>query len=230
MYENVPHSIIRLGAIGDILKTLKSHDVRDIVFAGHVRRPGLLDLRPDKTALKWLARLGPKSTGDDGLFKGIVDELGKEGFTVVGVHTLLPQCLAALGVLGRHQPTAQDWNDIKKGLAVAKDLGKWDVGQGVVVEHGLVLSVEAIEGTAAMLARTGPLKRVHQGGVLVKVLKPDQEMRIDLPSIGPETIQQAANCGLSGIALEAGAALIIAPEDTVRKANALGLFVVGINP
>jgi len=227
LYQDCPHKSIRVGAIGEILKTLKQNNATTLVFAGSVQRPSLSSLRPDATALKWLTRLGVKAFGDDGLFRGIIGELAKEGFQVLGVQDFLPQTLVGKGTLGGISPNFQDHRDIEKGILVAHALGVHDVGQAVVVEQGLVLAVEGIEGTAAMMHRTQGLKREAKGGVLVKAFKPQQESRVDLPAIGPETVKQAMLLGLNGIALESGRALIISPEETFGLADKNGLFIFG---
>jgi DUF1009 family protein len=126
-------------------------------------------------------------------------------------------------------PDRQARIDIARGLAAAKAIGALDIGQAVIVQQGIVLGVEAIEGTDALIARIGPLQREGAGGVLVKVPKPRQERRIDLPTIGAETVEAAAKAGLRGVAVEAGGALVINRAKIVARADALGLFVVGVS-
>lgn len=225
--EGHPHAWIRLGAVGTGLKALHDANATAVVLGGAVKRPSWCALRPDKTALKWLAKMGQKSFGDDGILSGIVRGFEKEGFKVIHVHDVLPGTIVKPGVLGVHLPTSLEQQDIERGIKVAKQLGILDIGQAVVVEEGIILAVEAIEGTQAMLERCYPLKRTAKGGVLVKACKPQQEKRVDLPSIGPDTITQAAACGLRGIAVEAYDSLILHMEETIKKANDMGLFVYG---
>src|SRR5262249_11377765 len=146
--------------------------------------------------------------GDDSILAAVVKVLNDEGFTVLGAHEVLTEALAPKGQLSRLAPDAQAMADIARGVAVCRALGAVDVGQGCVVQLGLVLAVEAIEGTDAMLARAGSVARGGLGGVLVKLSKPGQERRADLPTLGPVTIANAAAAGLRGIAFEAGGALL----------------------
>jgi len=223
------HAWIRLGAAGDAIDLLHRAEVEDVVMAGAIRRPTLAALRPDLRAAKLFAKLGVAMLGDDKLLSAVVRELEeKEGFRVVGPQSLLPGSLATMGVLGSHQPDEQAHHDTRRGVEVALGIGALDVGQGAVVQQGLVLAVEAVEGTDAMLARAAQLRRDGPGGVLVKVRKPGQEPRADLPTIGVGTVEAAAAAGLRGIAVEAGGALLIDPEKTIRAADNAGLFLLGV--
>ena len=226
-----PHAFVRLGAAGRILSLLREAACRDLVLVGPVRRPSLLDLRPDKDGARLLARIGRAAfAGDDGLLAAIVRVLGDEGFNVVGAHEILTEAVGPEGVLTRVQPDATASADIQRGIAVVAALGTVDVGQGCVVQQGIVLAVEAIEGTDAMLARAAALSRPGPGGVLVKLVKPGQERRADLPTIGPATVASAAAAGLRGIAFEAGGTLLAEREATIAAADAAGLFLIGVNP
>ena len=226
-----PHAFARMGAAGRILELLHANRCADLVLIGPVRRPGLLDLRPDATGLRLISRIGRTvfGGGDDTLLAAVVKVLGEEGFHVVGAHDILTEALAPAGQLGAVAPDAQAMSDIARGVAVARALGSVDVGQGCVVQQGLVLAVEAIEGTDAMLARAATLRRGGPGGVLVKLAKPGQERRADLPTIGPATIEHAAAAGLRGVAFEAGATLIADQPATTAAADAAGLFLLGLD-
>jgi UDP-2,3-diacylglucosamine hydrolase len=149
---------------------------------------------------------------------------------VVGVDQVLSDCLAVSGPYGALIPDEQASADIARGIQVAKGLGALDVGQAVVVQQGIVLGVEAIEGTDSLIRRCGALARDGVGGVLVKVRKPDQDRRIDLPTIGPNTLKVAAEAGLRGIAVEAGGALVLGGRALGAEADRLGLFLTGITP
>lgn len=225
------HDWVRLGAAGRILALLRARRCRDLVLVGPVRRPSLLDLRPDAEGTRLLARIGRAAFGgDDGLLAAIVRVLAEEGFRVLGAHEVLTEAVAPCGRLGRHAPDAQAMADIGRGIAVAAALGAVDVGQGCIVQQGIVLAVEAIEGTDAMLARAAGLRRPGPGGVLVKLVKPGQERRADLPTIGPATIAAAAAAGLRGVAVEAGGTLLTDRAGLVAAADAAGLFLIGIDP
>ena len=226
-----PHEIIRMGAVGRILGALRTHGCHDLVMIGPVRRPSIFDLRPDAEGAKIAARIGRAAFGgDDGLLAAVVKVLGDEGFRVLGAHEIFQAALGPRGILSRTEPDAQAMADIERGVAVARLLGSADVGQGCVVQLGIVLAVEAVEGTDAMLSRCGDLKRAGPGGVLVKVVKPGQERRADLPTIGPDTIHNAAAAGLRGVAFEAGATILADREASVAAANAAGLFLLGLDP
>jgi DUF1009 family protein len=226
--EGVAHAWTRLGAAASAIETLKDAGVRELVMAGAVARPSLTELRPDLRTAKWLTRVGARGLGDDGILSAIIRTLEDEGFRVTGVDEILKHLVAQAKTYGRLKPDGQARTDIERAVAVARALGLADVGQGVVVQQGIVLAVEAAEGTDALLRRAGELRRDGAGGVLVKVMKPRQEHRADLPTIGTRTVEGAATAGLRGIAVEAGGALIMGSEAVAAAADAAGLFVVGI--
>jgi DUF1009 family protein len=226
--ENAPHEWVRIGAAGRGFAVLQEQGIDELVMAGRVRRPSLMDLRPDRRAVRFFARLGLKGVGDDGLLRALIRELEEEGYRVVGIDDLLPALRAEEGALGRYEPDAQAEADIARGKAVLAALGCVDVGQAVVAQQGIVLGVEAVEGTDALLQRCGPLKRDGPGGVLVKFSKHGQETRVDMPTIGSDTVSRAAQAGLRGIAIEAGATIIVDRDELVKAADRAGLFVVGV--
>lgn len=225
------HEIIRIGSAGRILAALRDHGCRDLVLIGTIRRPSIFDLRPDQEGTRLLARVGRAAfAGDDGLLAAVIRVLGEEGFRILGAQDILNEALGPRGVLTRVGPDAKAMADIERGVAVARALGMADVGQCCVVQQGLVLAVEAIEGTDAMLARCGSLARPGPGGVLVKLVKPGQERRADLPTIGPETVRGAAAAGLRGVAFEAGGAILAEREASIAAADAAGMFLLGLDP
>ena len=224
----VAHAWCPIGAAGLGLDLLRAHGATELVLAGGVRRPSLASLRPDWRAAKFFARVGYRALGDDGLLSAVVAELEREGFRVVGPDEVLAAGLAPEGALGRLSPDDSALSDIARGERIARTLGTLDIGQAVVVQQGLVLGVEAIEGTDALLERCAGLRRDGLGGVLVKVEKPGQEPRADRPAIGPRTVALAAAAGLRGIAIEAGATIVIDRDEVVAEADRAGLFVFGI--
>ena len=226
--RDVPHTWIRLGAPGRGLRALRAAGCSDLVLAGPVRRPALGELRPDWTAMRFFARLGRRAMGDDGLLRAVIGALEGEGFRVHGLHEILGDILAPAGVLGMHVPDDAAHRDIARARDVAAALGRVDVGQAAVVQQGLVLGVEAIEGTDALIRRCAELRRAGPGGVLVKQPKPDQEARADLPAIGPATLSRAAEAGLRGVAVAAGATVVVDYEATVAEADRCGLFLYGV--
>jgi UDP-2,3-diacylglucosamine hydrolase len=226
---SVPHAWCRLGAAATGLSLLRENQVTELVLAGGIRRPSLAALRPDWRAARLFARIGYRALGDDGLLSAVVRELEEEGFRVVGADQLLHQAFIPEGLLGRHRPDQQAKADIERGLRVARTLGALDVGQAVVVQQGLVLGVEAIEGTDELLRRCAGLRREAPGGVLVKVEKPGQEPRADRPTIGLRTVLLAAETGLRGIAVEANATIVLDRDHVIHAADQAGLFLVGLS-
>ncbi len=226
----VDHVWFRMGAAAAAIRHLREHGVREVVMAGGVRRPSLTSLRPDWRAAKMFARIGLRALGDDGLLTAVKREFEAEGFKVVGAHSILGDRVAKAGLFGKFAPDAQAQSDITHGFRIVRALGDLDIGQAVVVQQGLVLGVEAIEGTDALLGRVGGLRRDGPGGVLVKAKKPNQDVEVDMPSIGPKTIELAHQAGLRGVAVEAGGSLILGLELVVSKADRLGLFVIGVAP
>ncbi len=223
-----PHRWLRIGAAGAILDALHGEGVAELVMVGRIKRPKLRDLRPDAAGVKILARIGRRMFGgDDELLRAVTRELESEGFRVRGVQELMDDLLAPDGALGRISPDQNAQQDILRGAEAARALGQRDVGQAAVVRDGEVIALEGPAGTDAMLRECATRLSGGRGGVLVKMRKPNQDGRIDLPAIGPGTVRLAAEIGLAGIAVEAGQTLVIDRMETIRSADALGLFVIG---
>ena len=224
----VPHRWADLGAVGNIISALKEAQVKEVVMAGLVARPSWQNVRPDWRGFKMLPRLLMGGQGDGKILSIVIEELEVEGFRVVGVDDVLAEVLSPLGPLGRHRPDSIALRDIERGIEVGLALGNVDVGQAVVVQQGIVLGVEAIEGTDALLTRCLELRREGAGGVLLKLKKSGQDSRVDLPAVGPDTVTKAKQAGIRGIAVEAGASLLIERPRIVRDADIAGLFVTGV--
>jgi UDP-2,3-diacylglucosamine hydrolase len=230
-FRPVPAIAMRLGAVGQMLETLRARGVRQLVLAGRVKRPSVLALRPDAGAARLLARIGARAFGgDDTLLSALVEVLREEGFEVLGAQDVLADILPPPGLMTRRAPDAQAMADIRRGLAVVRALGAVDVGQAAVVQQGLVLGVEAIEGTDALLARCAGLAREGAGGVLVKRAKPGQSRLADLPTVGIATVRGARAAGLRGIAVEAGGTIMMDRPAIVAAADDEGLFLVALDP
>lgn len=230
-----PGADIGVAELGKCFKALKRAGVQAVCLAGSVARPDFLSLKPDLRGLKTLpAAMAAARKGDDALLRVLVGEFEKEGFAVEGAHEAMGDLALPAGPLGRHAPTEENLRDIERALHVARELGRLDVGQGAVVCDGLVLAVEAQEGTDALLRRVAELPKSVRGapgaarGVLAKAPKPIQETRVDLPTIGLNTIQRAAQAGLAGIAGEAGRVLVLDREAVIELADELGLFIMGV--
>lgn len=222
-----PHTWLPLGAGAAARDVMRAAGAHEIVMIGRVRRPSLFELKPDLYTMQKLVQIGFAMLGDDGLLRGIAKVIEAEGFRVVGIQNVFADLLTPAGQLGAVAPTAQDMQDVLRGVTVARQLGTVDVGQAAVVQHGMVLGVEAVEGTDALIARAGILKRGGGGGVLVKLCKPQQDRRFDLPALGPQTVAHMAAAGLAGIAVEAGASLLIDRPATLAAADAAGIFLLG---
>lgn len=229
------HESLALEGIGSLVPLLRRHRITHLVLAGEIkRRPRLLALRPSLGLLAVIPlAVMALARGDDGLLKVVARGLEARGIKVVGAHEIMPDLVAAEGILTKAAPRKSDWRDIEAGLAAAKAIGALDIGQAAVAVGGRTIALEGIEGTAGLLDRA-KLLRGHgriagkTRGVLVKCAKPGQELRADLPSIGPRTVEAAHAAGLAGIAVEAGRSLVLEAPATISSANALGLFIVGL--
>ena len=234
-----PGTEVGLGEFGKCIRALKRAGCKSICLAGSVGgRPDFAKLKLDLRGVAMLpSMLLAARKGDDALLRVVMQEFTKEGFAIEGAHDAKPDLTLAVGPLGRVAPGPEHLADIERALMVAREIGRLDIGQGAVVCDGLVLAVEAQEGTDAMLRRVAtdisPDVRGRPGasrGVLAKAPKPIQETRIDLPTIGLATIQRVAAAGLAGIAGEAGRLLVLDREQVIEMADDLGLFVVGVAP
>lgn len=230
MTDDIPHLWLRIGQAGTGFKRFADEKVQDVVMIGTIKRPSFKEIFPDLRTAAFFAKIGTKALGDDGILRALVKELESEGMAVKGIHEVMPDILIKSGVYGKHKPDKQAIADIKRGVDVALALGQVDVGQSVIVQEGLVLGVEGIEGTDNLIKRCAEYKRKGDGGVLIKLRKPTQDMRIDLPTIGVRTVQNAKDYGLRGIAVHAGNGLIVDESEVVKLANKLGLFLIGIKP
>lgn len=228
LVENTPHSWLYFGEVGKALHYMEENHIREIVMAGAISRPALSEIRPDWEGVKWLAKIGPHALGDDNLLKRVIKMIEEHGYQVVGPDEILVDFLAPEGLLTPCEPDDQAWRDIGRGVEILSALSPADVGQAAVVQEGLVLGIEAIEGTDALIDRAGSLQRAGLGGVLIKIAKRQQEQRVDLPVIGEETVRKVAEVGLRGIAVEAGRTLILNREETLKLAQEKGLFVLGL--
>lgn len=230
-YPGLPHRVFRWGLAAQMLAWLKQNGVRQVVLAGTVARPSLLSLRPDAAGLSLLARIGRAAfSGDDSILRAVMKVLAEDGFEVIGAQQVLAGLLPPAALLAGPAPDDIARADIQRGIAVCRALGAVDVGQGCVVQQGLVLAVEAIEGTDAMLARCGALHREGPGGVLVKCLKPGQSRLADLPTIGPRTVDGVIAAGLRGLAFEANGTILLERETTIARAREAGLFLLAFDP
>ena len=230
-----PATRVGLGQVGGILGVMRAEGCDELVIAGYVERPELAKLKLDFGALSHLPRLaGMLLGGDNHLLSAIVRFFEAKGFKVVGAQDVAPALLARSGPLGQRQPTSEHASDLARGFEIVRALGSLDIGQAAVVSRGYTLAVEAAEGTDALLQRVADLRRRKnrlggkQSGVLVKRAKPGQDRRVDLPTIGPRTVELAAAANLAGIGVQADGVLLVERARLLQLAEAAGLFVVGV--
>jgi DUF1009 family protein len=214
---------VKVGQLGRIAEVLREAGVTEAVFCGGIRKPRLFDVRPDWLGLKIISRL--RSFGDDAALRAIAAALEGEGVRIVSPLSLVPELLAREGPIGKRRLTGEQRADALTGLSAARALGAADIGQTVVVKGGVILAVEAVEGTDACIARGGAL---GAGAVVVKARKPQQDERFDVPAVGPGTIDTCAAAGCSALAIEAGATLVLDRAELIEKADRAGIAVEGI--
>jgi DUF1009 family protein len=226
---------IGLAELGKTIKALKNAGCEAVCLAGIVKRPDWGALKPDLRGLKALTgAVAAARGGDDALLSFLVKEFESDGFTVEGAHEIAAGLTLPAGPLSALSPTLEQMRDVYKAFAVAGEIGRMDIGQGAVVCEGLVLAVEAQEGTDAMLVRCAGLPLELRGspqarrGAIAKRPKPMQEQRVDLPAIGIQTIENAAQAGLAGVVGEAGKVLVLDRAEVIAAADRLGVFVYGL--
>jgi UDP-2,3-diacylglucosamine hydrolase len=230
------HHWIRLGQLGRAEKLFRSEGCRDLVFIGALLRPALSEIRLDLRTLRVIGEvLASFRGGDDHLLSGIGRILERDGFRMVGIKDVAPDLLMPEGCLTRLAPDARASADIARGLEVLRALGPFDIGQAAVVIDGHVIGIEDIEGTDGLLARIaqlraqGRIRSATKHGVLVKAPKSGQDLRFDLPTVGPRTIEGAAKARLAGLAVAAGNAIVADPQVMIEAADRAGLFVTGMS-
>jgi len=235
--ERFPHAWVSLGELGKAIKHLKNAGCSEVTLAGKVARPDFATLKLDARGILALPRvMAAAMKGDDALLRALLAIFEKEGMRIVGSADAAPNLPAPLGALCKWRPSKDEDSDILQAIRVVAAMGAHDIGQAAVVCRGLVLAVEAAEGTDAMLARVATLPSTLRGtsdarkGVLVKAAKLLQERRVDLPVIGVRTVELVARAGLAGIAVEAGAALIVNRSGVAEMADRCGIFVFGFAP
>jgi len=229
------HHWVALGQFGRLCSLARAEGCRDIVFIGSLVRPRIRQIRLDLLTLKIVPKIiASYRGGDDHLLTGIARIFEQEGFRLLGAHEVAPDILSPVGALGQREPSEGDLADVQRALELLTSIGSFDVGQAVVVAGRHVLAIEAAEGTDLMLERVSELRKRGRiaspdgTGVLVKAPKPGQDLRFDMPAIGPATVDGVVRAGLGGIAVMAGATLIADAVDVVGRANKNGVFVYGI--
>ncbi|MCB1495690.1 MAG: UDP-2,3-diacylglucosamine diphosphatase LpxI [Bauldia sp.] len=230
-----PHEVLKWGQIGRMQSVFVAHGVKELVMIGNIRiRPDFSKFKLDLGAIRVIPKvLALLKNGDADLLSGVVTIMGELGFTVIGAHEIAPELVATEGPLGRHKPDTVAGRDIARAMRAARAIGVIDAGQAAVAINGRVVAMEAAEGTDGMIDRVGALRRAGRlkwsgrRGVLAKCAKPQQDLRVDMPTIGPKTVRAAAEAGLAGIAVETGRVMIVDRDDVIELADRAGLFIAG---
>ncbi len=225
-----PRTEVLWSKLGKATRALKAAGVREVVMLGTFARPDLSKARPDFDFIRRLPAIIKllRAGGDDALLRSLIRIFEMQGFSTIGVADAAPELLAPAGVLTARKPEVPEQADIETGFKLVAALGPYDIGQGAIIDGGRVIAVEAAEGTDRMLARVAASG--HRGGVLVKRPKPSQDLRVDLPTIGPGTARNAAAAGIQGIGVTSGRVLIAERQRLVAAADAAGVFVGGFDP
>lgn len=223
----IPIMHAKLGKIGAIIRFFRENGVDAVVFAGAVKRPSINELSLDSKGASWLLKLGRSVFGgDDELLRAIAELLKQEGFAVISGTDLFEDTFLGSGVFSREKPTEQEWHDIRKGFEIAKTVGRLDIGQSVIVCCGDVLGIECVEGTDELIKRCAKLRKQQSGGILVKVSKPQQDQRLDLPTVGPKTLENLHHNGFRGLAVESDRCIILDRERMIEAADHLSMVMV----
>ncbi len=228
--SDIVHITVKLGQVGKMLDFLKKHNISKICFAGSVKRPSISDLKLDMAAVKFLAKSGIKklSGGDDKLLNLLVEFLAENNVTLIGPEEIAPEILADNGCITSTKPSQEDCNDIELGEKILNSLSQYDIGQAIIIENQYVVGIEAAEGTDNLIKRIKDLKKEKKYGVLVKKPKTNQNLKVDLPTIGIRTIQNSIESGLKGIAISAGKTIVINKNELVKLANKHKFFIIGV--
>ena len=216
---------VRIGQFNKVLKALKGDGVRQAVLLGGIKKANIFNIRPDFRAVSFGLRM--KEWKDDVLLRELAAEFEREGITIRESTFGLADVLVPRDVLTRRRPSASEWDDIREGWAVTKEIGRLDIGQCVVMKDGVVVAVEAVEGTDEAIKRGGQL--AGNGAVVIKRCKPQQDLRFDLPAIGPGTIATMRSVHALALAVEAGRSVVLDLEELVRTADEAGIAVVGVS-
>jgi DUF1009 family protein len=224
LYQQYSHRFFSLGMAGSIIEYFNTSNVEHVVLAGGVNRPNLKSLKVDMTGSILLARvLKQKFLGDDNLLKVITGFLEEKGFKIIASHEILASDNI---IITTNIPSSSEIRDIDLGIKLLESIGEMDVGQSVIVEDGYILGIEAAEGTDNLIIRCSHLRKNARGGVLIKMAKRNQDTRVDMPTIGPETVEHLASYNYSGLAIKKDQVIVLNPQEVTRLANKYGLFCV----
>ncbi|MGI4776371.1 MAG: LpxI family protein [Janthinobacterium lividum] len=216
----------KIGEVKKLISYFKNLNVTNIVFAGNIKRPNIASIKFDLYGAILIVKiLKQKLAGDDKILRIVAEFFESKGFKILAAHEILALAQTSYQLATTTDPTHQDIVDTEIGLRVARSIGLLDIGQAVIVEDGYVLGIEAAEGTDQLIDRCAKLRKKCKGGVLIKIMKPNQDVRLDIPTIGERTIEKLAALGYNGVAIEASNVIIINPEGTFSLANKLQIFI-----
>lgn len=216
-----------LGQVGKVIQTFKDEQVTHLVMGGSLEKPSLFDLRFDFKGLKIMNRLRTKH--DDALLNSVCLFLEEEGFEVLGAHEVREDLLMPFGLLTKKQPNEQQKNNIEIGMEAVEALGALDIGQAAIIKDGVILGVEGVEGTSELIERCAKFRgKSNQGAILVKAAKPNQNLRVDMPTIGLKTIKKLVELKYEGVAILSGQSLFIDNTSAIELANKNDLFICGV--
>ena len=223
-FDEFTHEYFSLGSVGSIIDYFKNNSVEHIIIIGGIKRPDFKSLKVDFSGSILLAKiLKQKALGDDNLLKIVVQHIESKGIKVIHPHEILSQY--KIEISSKTLPSKQDNKDIEIGSRVITSLGSMDVGQSVVVSNGYVVGIEAAEGTDNLIQRSDDLRSQKTHGTLIKMSKSSQDMRVDVPVIGPHTISLLAKHGFNGVAIEKSGVIIINPKETKNLLDEHSLFL-----
>jgi DUF1009 family protein len=216
---------IKVGELGKLIKIFKNEGITDVVMAGGIKKTRLFaDIVPDLRTLMILGRL--KNNNDDGILRAVASELEKEGIIVRESTLYLTSLLAQEGLMTKRRPTKGEMEDIEFGWEIAKEIGRYEIGQCIVVKKKTVLAVEAVDGTDETIRRGGRLGK--EGALVIKTCKPHQDLRFDIPAIGPDTISAMGEVSATVLAIEAGKTVLLDKEEVIRMANESNISIIGV--
>lgn len=227
LFKGEKISVFKIYSISKIFDFLKSEGVKYITLAGKVKRANISRLLLDFKGAMLFTKVIRNGLSDSAILKTILDFIEQEGFKIIAPDKVANDIILTKGYITKSKPDSVAEKDIKDGIKILRGIASFDVGQALVIQNGLVLGVEAAEGTDDLIRRCGEIRQEGEGPILIKVIKPQQDKRVDLPCIGPDTILNAQKYGIRGIAAEAGSTILLDQINTVKLANRLGIFIHG---
>ena len=224
------YEIISFAKVGKVIKTIKALNIKDICFAGRVKKPSFFGLKPDFKGFFLLFKiLKLKLRGDNKLLEAIINFIEQNNLKVKGVNEICNELVVKKGVLTSFEPSKISQKDCENGINIVKGISSFDIGQAIVIQEGVVIGVEAVEGTDELIKRCGELKYKSKNlPVLVKCAKSNQTLKIDMPTIGLNTIKMLAKHNFAGVCIEAGSCLLLQKEEAIEFANKNNIFIIGI--